>query len=91
MDQALELKQGLPPLATTHARTNDLRISSSTMGSSDGDMIKHPKGSMISMVSPTKVGLWRGKLGHAVCPSNDNKVGDYVVCSQGKLIQRLSQ
>jgi hypothetical protein len=54
VDQAFELRQGLRPLATTYAETDDLRISSIATGSTDGDTTKQPKGFVFSVISPTK-------------------------------------
>ena len=64
MDQASEFRQGLHPLATAHAEADNLRISSSATGSTDGDTIKQPKGYVFSVIFPTKVGLWHSRLGH---------------------------
>ena len=102
MDQASELKQGLRPFATAHAEADDLRIFSRATGSTDGDTIKQPKCYVFSMISSTKVGLWHHGTtmfqrmlpiltGHEVRPSDANKLGDCVACSQGKLIQRPFQ
>ena len=107
VDQASELRQGLRPLATAHAEVDDFRIYSSATGSTDGNTTKQPKGYVISVISPTKVGLWHNSLGHfritmfrrmlptptghAVCPNDANKVDDCAACSQGKLIQRPSR
>jgi hypothetical protein len=107
VDQASEFGQGLRPFATAHAEVVDLKISCNPTSSTDGDTIKHPKGSVLYVISPTKIGLWHSRLGHhgttlfqymlpiftghAVCPKDANKVGDCVACSQGKLIQRPSR
>jgi hypothetical protein len=104
VDQTSELRQKLRPLVIAHTEADNLRISSSATGSTDGNTIKHPKGSDFSVISPTKVGLWHSMpghhettmfrrmlpilTGHAVCPSDASKVGDCVACSQSKLIQR---
>jgi hypothetical protein len=64
VDQTSEPRQGLRPLATIHAETDDLRISNSVTGSTDGDTIKYPKSFVFSLIFPTKVGLWHSRLGH---------------------------
>jgi hypothetical protein len=64
VDQASKFRQGLRPVTTAHVKTDDLRISSGATGSTDGDTIKHPKGFVFSMISPTKVGLYGSRLGH---------------------------
>ena len=55
---------GLRPLAVVHAGAGDSRLSNSVMGFNDGDTIKHPNGFVFFVISPTKVALCHGRLGH---------------------------